>query len=245
ADPELDRALAGAHANLERLLRNRHVRKHADPDLTGALHVTRQRATGRFDLARGDALRLHRLQPILAERQILATGRKAMDAALMRLAELGFGRLQHDEYLFCSLPPLRSLAARTTGFRLGQALILRHGVVLHDLALEDPDLDTAGAVSGERRGDAVVDIGAQRMQRHATLAIPLHAGNFSAAETTRAIDADALRAEPDRRLHGALHGAAERHATLKLLRDRFGNQGGIELRLPDLDDVDDDVAVGQ
>ena len=30
-------------------------------------------------------------------------------------------------------------------------------------------------------------------------------------------------------------------ATLELLRNRFGNQGGVELRLADFDDVDDDV----
>ena len=36
---------------------------------------------------------------------------------------------------------------------------------------------------------------------------------------------------PHRRLHRALHGAAERNATLELLRDRFSDELGIELRL--------------
>src|SRR5262249_56056838 len=62
-----------------------------------------------------------------------------------------------------------------------------------------------------------------------------------AAERPRAVDADAAGAEPHRRLHGALHGAAEGHAALELLRDRFGDELSIELRLADLDDVDHDV----
>src|SRR5688572_13074143 len=83
------------------------------------------------------------------------------------------------------------------------------------------------------------------MQRHAALAVPLHAGDFGAAETARAIDADAFGAKPHRRLHGALHGAAECDAALELLRNRFSDQLGIELGFADLDDVDDDVALGE
>src|ERR1700754_5095227 len=61
----------------------------------------------------------------------------------------------------------------------------------------------------------------------------------------RAISAPPSRPEPPRRLHRALHGAAERDAALQLLGDRFGDELRIELGLPDLDDVDDDVGVGQ
>src|SRR5208283_1062820 len=143
------------------------------------------------------------------------------------------------------LARLRRIPTRPASLAFGHALVLRHRVVFHDLALEDPDLDAAGAVSGECGGDAVIDVGAQRVQRHAAFAIPFHARDFGAAETARAIDADAAGAKPHRRLHGALHGAAERHAALELLRDRFGDQLGVELGLADLDDVDHDVAVGQ
>src|SRR5664279_6294804 len=83
------------------------------------------------------------------------------------------------------------------------------------------------------------------MQRHAAFAVPLHARDFSAAETPRAVDADAFGAQPHGRLHGALHGAAERDAALELLRDRLGDQLRVELRLADFDDVDDHVAVGE
>jgi hypothetical protein len=58
--------------------------------------VTGQRTPRRLDLARGDAIRLHRLEPVFAEGERLAAGRLARDAAFVRLAELGLDRLQHD-----------------------------------------------------------------------------------------------------------------------------------------------------
>src|ERR1700733_13873541 len=61
---------------------------------------------------------------------------------------------------------------------LGHLLVLGHRVMLEDLTLEDPDLDAAGAERRERGRNAVVDVGAQRVQRHAAFAIPLHARDF-------------------------------------------------------------------
>src|SRR5215831_1038386 len=135
------------------------------------------------------------------------------------------------------------VAARPSGIALRHLLVLRHRIVLHDLALEDPHLHAAGAVGGEGGGDAVIDVGAQRVQRHAALAVPLHAGDFGASQAPGAVDADAAGAQPHRRLHRALHGAAERDTALELLRDRFCHQLSVELRLPDLHDVDDDVGL--
>src|SRR6185369_3732841 len=109
---------------------------------------------------------------------------------------------------------LSCLAPWPAGLGFGETLILRHGVVLHDLTFEDPDLDAASAVGGEGGGDAIVDVGAQRVQRHAALAVPLHTRDLGAAEAARAVDADTLGTKPHRRLHGALHGTAERHAAL-------------------------------
>src|ERR1700744_5356052 len=108
--------------------------------------------------------------------------------------------------------PSGRIPARPSGVAFGHLL-----VVLHDLALEDPDLHAAGAVGGECGGTAVIDIGAQCMQRHAAFAVPLHARDFGAAETARAIDTNGARAQADRRLHRALHGAAECDAALELL----------------------------
>src|SRR6185295_11750609 len=138
----------------------------------------------------------------------------------------------------------RSVAARPCVVAFGHLLVLGHRVVLEDLTLEDPDLDAAGAERGERGRHAVIDVGAQRVQRHAAFAIPFHARDFGAAETARAVDSDAFGAKTHRRLHRPLHGAAESDATLELLRNRFGDQGGVEFRLADFDDVDDDIGIG-
>src|SRR6476620_10303567 len=94
-DPEFGRALARAHADFGRLRANGHVREHANPKTPGALDVTRDRAAGRFDLARGDPLRLHRLQTEGAEVQFGSALGVAVDAALEGLAELGALGLQH------------------------------------------------------------------------------------------------------------------------------------------------------
>src|ERR1700724_2825631 len=136
-----------------------------------------------------------------------------------------------------------SVATRPRSVAFGHLLVLGHRVVLKDFALEDPDLDAAGAERGERGRHAVVDIGAQRVQRQAAFAVPFHARDFGAAETARAVDTDAFGAQTHRRLHGTLHGAAERDAALELLGDRFGTHGRIEFGLADFDDVDDDVGI--
>src|SRR6476646_6849930 len=94
-DPELRRALARAHADFGWLRRHGDVRENADPKTTGTLDVTRDRPAGRFDLARGDPLRLHGLEAEGAEVELGPTLGIAMDAALEGLAELGALGLQH------------------------------------------------------------------------------------------------------------------------------------------------------
>src|ERR1700722_12794862 len=144
-------------------------------------------------------------------------------------------------------PQTFSIASRSRvtagppGVAFSHLLVLGHRIVLEDFTLEDPDLDAAGAERRERGRNAVVDVGAQRVQRHTAFAVPLHARDFGAAKTARAVDADAFGAQTHRRLHGPLHGAAECDAALKLLRDRFGNERRVEFGLADFDDVDDDV----
>src|ERR1700710_3309730 len=59
------------------------------------------------------------------------------------------------------------VAARTRAVAFGHLLVLGHRIVLEDFALEDPDLDAAGTERGESGRNAVVDVCAQRGQRHA------------------------------------------------------------------------------
>src|SRR5579871_3691022 len=95
-NPVFRRAFARPHAHLERLLRYRNVRKHADPNPAGALHVARHGAPGGLDLARRHPVRLHRFQAELAKAQGRTAGGDALDPALVLLAELGATGLQHD-----------------------------------------------------------------------------------------------------------------------------------------------------
>src|SRR5664279_5821046 len=86
-DVVLGVALAVAHADFGGLLRDRLVREDADPDPSAALHVTRDGATRRLDLARSDAAALGGLQAEIAERHVGAARGDAGVAALLFLAE--------------------------------------------------------------------------------------------------------------------------------------------------------------
>src|SRR5262245_50074493 len=121
-----------------------------------------------------------------------------------------------------SLRTVAALAAPALARRpalAGQALVQRHRVVLEDLALEDPDLHPDDPVGGLGLGKAVVHVGAQGVQRHAALAVPLHPRDLGAAQAAGDVDADALGAQAHGRLHRSLHGPAEGDPTLELLGD--------------------------
>src|SRR5687767_12152458 len=111
-----------------------------------------------------------------------------------------------------------------------------------DLALEDPHLDPAHAVSRVRGGFGVIDVAAKRVQRHPAFAVPFGARDLRAAETAGAGDPDALGPEAQGGLDGALHRPAERDAALELVGDALRDEPGVDLRLADLDDVEADLA---
>src|SRR5215469_16687023 len=139
----------------------------------------------------------------------------------------------------CSILRSCTLAWRALGrFRRRRGGSLRLGVVGHDFALENPDLDTDDAVSGLRLGKPVIDVGAQRMERHATLAVPLGAGDLDAVQPPGAHDLDPLGAKPHGILHRTFHRPAEHDPLLELLRDRVRDKLGIDLGLADLFDVE-------
>src|SRR5262245_18265957 len=118
--------------------------------------------------------------------------------------------------VYLCLRTLRAAAAYLIR-RFAQTFVLRHRIVFHDLTLEDPDLDPAGAVGRLRSRYAIIDVGSERVQGHAPFAVPLHPGDFSAAQATGTVDTDALCAQAHRRLHRTLHRATESHAALELL----------------------------
>src|SRR3989441_3585862 len=109
------------------------------------------------------------------------------------------------------------------------------------LALEDPDLHADRPVRRVGGGGPEVDVGAQRVQRHPTVAIPLAPRDLGAAQAPGARDADTVGAQPQRRGHGLFHGAAKRHALLQLQCHVLGHELGVELGMDDLLDVEVDL----
>ena len=97
-------------------------------------------------------------------------------------------------------------------------------------------------VAGDSR--AVVDLGTEGVQRHATLAVPLTTAHLGTAETTGALDTDALSAGLAGGLDSLAHSATEGNAALELLGDRLSNEVGVELGALDLDNVDGELALG-
>src|SRR3954447_2725388 len=95
-DPALGRALAGAHAGLGRLLRERLVREHVYPHLAAALDLARHRDAGSLDLPIGQPTGLERLDPVLAEMDLRVAWGLAPPPSAMDLPELGLLRHQHD-----------------------------------------------------------------------------------------------------------------------------------------------------
>src|SRR3954470_24130568 len=113
------------------------------------------------------------------------------------------------------------------------------------LTLEDPNLHADGAERGLGGRRRVVDVGAERVKRHASLVIAFDARDFSAAQSSTTLDLDALRAHAHRALHRALHGAAEGDTLRELARDVVGHELRIELGTLDLFDVDVDFLARQ
>ena len=142
--------------------------------------------------------------------------------------------------------------ATTVVVALGLALrrLVERGEVLtgvaggHDLALVDPALHADAAERRTGLVEAVVDVGAQRVQRHAAVGVGLRAGHLGAAQAAADLDLAALGARAHGARERALHRAPEGDAVLQLLGDRLRDELGVELGALDLEDVDLDRLAG-
>src|SRR5712691_2386154 len=126
------------------------------------------------------------------------------------------------------------------GISMGEPLGLR-GRLREHLALEDPDLHADRPVRRVGGGHPEIDVGAQRVQRHPTVAIPLAPRDLGAAQAAGARDADAVGPQPQRRGDGLFHRAPKRHALLELERHVLGHELGVELGMDDLLDIEVDL----
>src|ERR1019366_10332333 len=94
---------------------------------------------------------------------------------------------------------------------------------IQNFAFINPSLDADDTVGGVGFGEAVIDVGAQGMQRKLTLQVPFAARDFSAVQAARHTHLNSLAAETQRRIDGLAHGAAEGHAFFELQPDGFRN----------------------
>src|SRR5262249_27742037 len=126
------------------------------------------------------------------------------------------------------------------GISIGGPLGLRTRLCAH-LALAKPDLHADRSVRRVSGGGPEVDVSAQGVQRHPTVAVPLAARDLGAAQAPGARDPDAVGAQPERGRHRFLHSPTEGHAFLKLQRNVLGHELGVELGMDDLLDVEVDL----
>jgi hypothetical protein len=105
------------------------------------------------------------------------------------------------------------------------------------IAVIDPDLDANDTIGGVRLGQAVVDVGAQRLQGHAALRLLFDTRNLSAAEPTAHHHFDALGANAHRLLHGLFHCPAERDTLFELICDATRDKIRVQFRAANLDDA--------
>src|SRR5215212_6658065 len=143
-----------------------------------------------------------------------------------------------------TLRTLGALAALLPGGEGLEGLPL--GTRAADVTLVDPHLHADAAEGGAGLVQAVVDVRAERVQRHPALAVELRPAHLRAAEATGALHADALdlRAALGR-LHGLAHGATEAHAAGQLLGHGLRDELGIGLGVLDLEDVQLHLLAGE
>src|SRR5207237_70751 len=94
-------------------------------------------------------------------------------------------------------------------------------------------------------GEAVVDPGSERTQRHGAGGVRLGPGHLRASQAARELNLHALGAAVHGLLDRPLHGPAEARPLLELLGDVLTDELGVDLGPTDLDDLDLDAAAGQ
>src|SRR4029453_18219356 len=127
----------------------------------------------------------------------------------------------------------------THGHRgLASDLLLALRLVGQHVALVEPHLHADATGGGAGLAEPVVDVGPQRVPGDPALAVALGAGHLGAAQAAGALHLDALGPVLLRVLHGPLHGPPEGDPGGQLVGHALGDQGGVELGLLDLLDVE-------
>src|SRR5659263_209760 len=142
-------ALTVTHAHFSRLLGNRLVRKHTNPDTTTPFNVTGNRTTRGFNLTGSQTTTVNALQTKITKRDRAASSRNTGVTALLLFAIFATSGLQHN---YSPLPSAAAAGAATLRTRLTAGLVASAPVASAGLSLP-----SAGAVlppSGRRSSSA-------------------------------------------------------------------------------------------
>src|SRR5581483_5662489 len=221
-----------------RLLRDRLVGEEADPNFAAALHEPGNGHATRLDLAIADPARLQHFQAVLAESKLRATPGLAGHASALLLAVLNFFRHQHKNQPLVVVFGFWLKSSRGRRHRLCLALFLRE-----DFAFINPCLHANHAISRAGLGEAVFNVGAQRVEREAALQVPLGTRDFIAVQATADAHLDSLAAEAQGGIDGLAHRAPEADAFFQLQRNGFGHKLSIQLGLVNFLNIDVNLAV--
>src|SRR5574343_1406608 len=174
------------------------------------------------------------LRPLCSLRNLRRLGCSMLSTCLTYALRrsLAFGLLHRTGTRLVAFRLTRS-TTRTTIIS-GRLFNSRLLVAIKHVSLVNPDLDPDNAVGGQRFGGCIIDVGTQRVKWHAAFAIPFGPGDFGTIQAASTHHLDPLSAETHGVLHRTLHGTTEHDAFFELLRDRIGNQLGIDFRLADL-----------
>src|SRR5271157_286022 len=244
--PVFRSALAFSHAGFGGLLREGLVRKDADPDLAAPLHVARDGDAARLDLPVGDPFLFQSHQPEVAERYFGAAGGPALHFPAHLLAVFRSLGAQHDRLLLTSVTAaVAAVAPVTVVTSLAAPAHEKPGVVLLrrpvDLAVEYPDLDADAPEGGDGGRRAVVDVGAEGVQRNAPFLELLAPRHFRPGKPARNLHLDPLHAGLHRVQAGHLARPAVRGAGLDLPPDVFRHELRVRLGAFDLLDAELDL----
>src|SRR5256885_11518341 len=163
--------------------------------------------------------------------------RQAFPVRRPRICFLYFTFLGINIAIF-SLPPSRlALRRRYRGLLF---LLAARNV----LALIHPALHANYPVGGVRLRKAKIDVRAKRLQRQASLQVPLLARDFRPVQASRDAHLDAFAAKAQRRVHRFAHRTPKGHALFELQRDGFSDELRIQLRPVHFLNIDVHFALG-
>src|SRR5215475_6423367 len=206
-------------------------------------------SAGFFVIGLSGKMRIQSLPPRLTKR-VMATRPASICFPVIQAASVAFSAYSPNAMLVPRLaaPARRPLCCLRYLTFLGIlysaiSLSFHHCIArVHDVTAVDPNLDADDAEGCVGLGEAVIDVGAQRVQRQTPVQRPFRPRDLGAVQTARDADLDAERAEALRLVNRFAHGAAKRNTLLQLLRNLFGLELGVQLGLLDLADVDQDFA---